>query len=106
MIDAIATTLAFVFGVGSFVCYILVLIKMFQHNQTGLGVACIVLLFCCGIGGLIAFIFGWVKAREWGITNLMTVWTVFFALNLVSGIITPAPYEQMHEWIGRLRRGG
>jgi hypothetical protein len=73
---------------------------MFQHGQTGLGIACIVLLFCCGIGGLVAFIYGWVRAREWGITNLMTIWTVFFALNVVSGILNPAPFEQL-----RLRLG-
>jgi hypothetical protein len=99
VMEPVATTLAFVSGVGSFVCFVLVLVKIFQHNQTGLGIACIVLLFCCGIGGLIAFIYGWVKAGEWRITNLMTVWTVFFALNVVSGILNPAPFEQLRLWI-------
>jgi hypothetical protein len=97
--EPVATTLAFVSGVGSLVCFVLVLVKMFQHNHTGLGIACILLLFFCGIGGLIAFIYGWVKAGEWGITNLMTIWTVFFALNFLSGILNPAPFQQLRLWM-------
>jgi hypothetical protein len=54
-------------GLGSLVCFILVLVQMFQRGQTTLGIVCIVLVFC-GIGGLIAFIYGWMKHREWGIT--------------------------------------
>ena len=37
-----------ILGIGSLVCFILVLIKMFQQGQTGLGIACIVLAFCTG----------------------------------------------------------
>ena len=98
--EPVGTTLALVSGIGSLVCFVLVVVKMFQHNQTALGIACIVLLFCCGIGGLIAFIYGWVKSAEWGITTLMTIWTVFFALDIVSGILNPAPYHQLRLWLG------
>jgi hypothetical protein len=87
--------LGFVSGLGSLVCYVLVLIKMFQNGKTGLAVACIVLLFCCGLGGLITFIYGWMKAGEWGITNIMTIWTVFFVINIVSGVMNPAPFQQL-----------
>ena len=89
--------LGFVSGVGSLVCFGLVLVKMFQHGQTGLRVACIVLLFYCGIGGLVAFIYGWVKAAEWSITNVMTIWTVFFVLSIGSGVLNPAPFLQLRE---------
>jgi hypothetical protein len=91
------TILAYVSGVGSLVCYILVLVKMFQHGQTGLGIACILLFFFCGIGGLIVFIYGWVKARDWGITNIMTIWTVFFVLTIVSGVLNPVPWQQLRQ---------
>jgi hypothetical protein len=37
-------------GLASLVCFILVLIKMFQNGQTTLGVVCIVLVLCVGIG--------------------------------------------------------
>jgi hypothetical protein len=55
-------------------CFIMVIIKMFQNNDTGLAIACIVLAFC-GIGGLIAFIMGWVKSAQYGIKNIMFAWT-------------------------------
>jgi hypothetical protein len=35
----------------------------------------LVLLFCCGIGGLIVFIYGWMNAKQWGIQNIMVIWT-------------------------------
>jgi hypothetical protein len=75
--------LGYVCGIGSLVCFILVLIQMFKRGQTGLGVACIVLAFCCGIGGLVAFIYGWMKAKEWNIQNIMFAWTGFFVVGLV-----------------------
>lgn len=93
MNDALASL---VFGVASLVglvCFILVLIQMFQRGATGMAIACIVLSFCCGIGGLIAFIYGWTKAGVWNLGNVMTVWTVAFAVNCVAGILNPAPFR-------------
>ena len=74
-------------GLGSLVCFILVLIQMFQRGQTTLGVVCIVLIFCFGIGGLIAFIYGWMKHREWGITNVMYAWTGCIALSILGNAL-------------------
>jgi len=62
-------------GIGWLICFIMVLMKMFQVGQTALGVVCIVLVFCIGIGGLVAFIMGWVNATTWNIKNLMLAWT-------------------------------
>jgi len=70
---AMAMVLQIAAGIASLVCF-MVLMAMFQHGQTGLGIACIVLIFC-GVGGLIAFIYGWVKSSEWNIKNLMLLWT-------------------------------
>jgi hypothetical protein len=89
MIEPIATAVAFVCGVGSVVCYILVLVQMFQHHQTTAAIFCIVLLFW---GALIAFIYGWAKAGEWGIVKLMTIWTIFFALNVFLAVFNPTPF--------------
>jgi hypothetical protein len=75
------------------ICFILVVIKMFQNSQTGLGIACIVLVFCVGIGFLVAFIVGWINARRWGITNIMIVWTVCFILNLVAIPLNPNLFQ-------------
>lgn len=74
-------------GLGSLICLILVWIQMFQHGETGLGILCIVLTFLCGIGGLITFIMGWVRAKPWGITNIMTAWTILFVIGIVLGVI-------------------
>jgi hypothetical protein len=74
-------------GIASLVCYILVIVQMFQRGQTGLAVACLVLLLC-GIGWLIAFIVGWMNANAWGIQKIMMIWTACFVVGAVcNGII-------------------
>jgi hypothetical protein len=62
-------------GIASLVCYILVIVQMFQRGKTGLAIACLLLLLLCGVGGLIAFIYGWMNANQWGIKNIMLIWT-------------------------------
>ena len=53
---AVAVTLLylliFLVAIISFVCFVLVLVQMFKHDQTGLGIVCIVLTIICGIGPL------------------------------------------------------
>ena len=67
--------LAMVCGIVSLVCWIMVLVKIFQ-DSVGLGILGI-------ICGLFTFIYGWVKVREYGIQRLMLVWT----LAIVAGIV-------------------
>jgi hypothetical protein len=71
MIEILAQVVSFVCGLGGLACFIIVLIHLFQSEQTGLGIACIVLTFICGIGPLIAFVKGWLD--ELG--TVMWVWT-------------------------------
>jgi len=52
-------------GIASLVFFVVVLAKIFQNNRAGIGAACIVLFFVCGIGQLIAFVYGWMKSKEW-----------------------------------------
>ena len=78
-----AYVLAVVVGIVSLVCFILVLVEMFRREQTGLAIACIVLALCSGIGTLIAFVYGWIKAREWSLQKVMLSWTVCFVVQLV-----------------------
>jgi hypothetical protein len=91
--DVLGTALSAIAGLGSLVCYVLVLVKMFQHGQTGLGIACLVLTLCCGIGGLIVFIYGWVRAKEWGLQNIMIVWTACVVLGFVGGALNPGQFK-------------
>lgn len=84
---ALLTLIVGACGVGSLICFILVLIQMFQNDQTATGIACIVLVFVCGIGGLVAFVSGWMNAGRWNIKNVMLAWTVCIVVGgLVQGV--------------------
>jgi hypothetical protein len=76
------------------VCFVLVVIKMFQNNQTVLGIVSIV-AFCCGVGLLVGLVVGWMNAANWHIQKLMYVYTgavlvyiIFAVIGLSTGSIT------------------
>jgi hypothetical protein len=84
--------------IGSLICFIMVLIAMFQRGQTGLGIVCIVTaIFCCGIGALVAFIYGWTKHRQWGLTNIMWAWTACWVLGFVGSFLAPVDISQIQQ---------
>ena len=83
--------------IGSLICFILVLVQMFNRGQTGLGIACIVLAFCCGIGGLVAFVYGWIKNSEWGLRNVMLVWTACIIAGFIGGALNPVDFSQIQQ---------
>ncbi|MDA7979774.1 MAG: hypothetical protein MPJ50_13485 [Pirellulales bacterium] len=66
-------------GIAVLVFTIILIVKMFQHGQTGLGVVTIVLTLCTGIGPIIALVVGWQNAASWKIKNLMMPFTLCFA---------------------------
>lgn len=72
-------------GIIGLVLGIMVVVKMCQNGQQGLGIAAGVLMFCTGIGHLIALIFGWMKAKEWNIKNLMLGYTLCMIGSVVIG---------------------
>ena len=72
-------------SLAGFVCYIIVLVKIFQDNQIGLGIASI----CCAI---IAFVIGWQRASEWGIKNLMIIWTILIVINIALNVAFPPQF--------------
>lgn len=74
---------AFALGIVQLVCLVMVIVKMFQKGETGIGIASAVLSVCTGIGVLIAFIYGWIKSSEWGLKKVMVIWTACFVLNIV-----------------------
>jgi hypothetical protein len=94
---ALVSVLSGLAALATFICFILVLIKMFQRGAVGVGVACILLFFCCGAGELLALVYGWVKASEWQITKLMTVYTVALAIMVVGFGVNPGPYRLIRE---------
>jgi hypothetical protein len=72
-------------AVGSLICFILVLVRMFQAGEAGMGPACIMLFLLCGIGYFLTFAYGWIKADRWGIRNVMIAWTAFLIFGAVIG---------------------
>ncbi|MBV9124858.1 MAG: hypothetical protein JO112_16000 [Planctomycetes bacterium] len=92
--DIVGQILGGIGGLIGLVCYIIILVKMFQSGQMVLGIACIVLLPCCFIGYFLAFIMGWVNRGRYAATNIMIAWTVGLALQVIGGALNPAPYTQ------------
>lgn len=82
ILGLILLLLSIAVGIASFVCFVLVVIEMFKRNETGIGIATIVLSVCTGLGPLLAFIYGWVKSSEWGLKKVMLAWTVLFVANI------------------------
>jgi hypothetical protein len=74
-----------ILNIVSLVCFILVLVKMFQHGQTGLGIATAVTALC-GIGFLIAFVYGWVKSAEWNLKTVMLAWTAVVVISIALSV--------------------
>lgn len=70
--------LALLCGLGSLVCAIIVLIKLFQEKGALHGI----LGFLCG---LYTFIWGWMNAGRLGIKNIMIIWTILIILYLILG---------------------
>lgn len=68
---------------GAFVCCIIVIVKMFQNNQTGIGIASIIGLFICGIGYILTLIYGWQNKVAWGLQKVMPIYTGCLVLGLV-----------------------
>ena len=68
--------LALCVGLGSLICFIIVLIKLFQNEGALKG---ILGLIC----GLYTFIWGWMNATKLGIKNIMLIWTLLILVSLV-----------------------
>lgn len=72
--------LALLVLIGSIICWIIVLIKIFQNDGPLKG---ILGLIC----GLFAFIWGWMNANRLGIKNIMMIWTVLLVIYLILGMM-------------------
>ena len=63
-----------ILGIVNLICFVLILIRMFQSGDSTLGIICIVTLLC-GIGVLLAFVMGWVNVAKYQAQQLMTIWS-------------------------------
>lgn len=77
---AIGIAILAVGGIGSFACWIMILIKMFQNEKPLIGILGI-------LCGLWAFIWGWMKASTLGTKKLMMIWSVCFVMSIIGNIL-------------------
>lgn len=68
-------------GLGSLVCGIMVLVKLFKAEGTGKGILGLVCM-------LYTFIWGWQNSGKLNIKNVMMAWTALILLGVVVGAIT------------------
>ena len=73
--------LGLVIWLGSLICFIIVLIKLFQEN----GVLHGILGLICG---LYTFIWGWINAGRLNIRNLMLIWTLLIIVGIIINVMT------------------
>jgi hypothetical protein len=80
--------LAMLVALGCLVCFIMVLIKMFQNEGALKG---ILGLIC----SLYAFIWGWMNATKLGIKNIMMIWTLLIIVAIILNFLGGFSYYQM-----------
>ncbi len=80
---AIVSILVFVVGLVDLVLAIMVLIKLFQKEGVVKGILGIICM-------LYTFIWGWMKAKELQITNIMLGWTACIVVQVILSIIMQA----------------
>ena len=91
----------------SLVCFIMVLVKMFQRGDTTIGIVSLVLAICSGIGVLIAFVYGWINASRLEIRNVMIVWTIAIVASvLLTGAAMGIAMMQMPHEMQEMHRMG
>lgn len=68
-------------SLGCLVCFIIVLVKMFQTAGVLQGIIGLI----CGIW---AFIWGWMNAGKVGIKNIMLIWTLLIVVAIILAVVT------------------
>ena len=72
--------LAQLVGLGSLVCFVMVVIKLFKEKGALHGILGIL----CGI---YTFIWGWMNAGRLGVKNIMLIWTVLIVVGVVLNVL-------------------
>ena len=72
--------LGLVVWLGSIICFVIVLIKLFQDKGPLHG---ILGLIC----GLYTLIWGWMNADRMGIRNIMMIWSLLILVNIILGFV-------------------
>jgi hypothetical protein len=73
--------LGLVLWLGCLVCFVIVLIKLFQTDGPLMG---ILGLICA----LYTFIWGWINASRLNIRNIMMIWTLLIVLSIIVNVLS------------------
>jgi len=68
-------------GLGCLICWIIVLIKLFQNEGALKGILGI-------ICPLYTFIWGWMNATRLSIKNIMMIWTLLVIVSIIINVMT------------------
>ena len=77
------TILYWLASLGSVVCWVMVLIKMFPAEGPLKGILAV-------ICGLYAFVWGWMNAARFGLKNIMLAWTVCILITIATSVLGAA----------------
>jgi hypothetical protein len=83
---SILMILSAIVGLGSLVCWVMVLIKMFGDKEAG-GVGKGIFGIICG---LYALIWGWQNAAKHNLKTIMLIWTVLVVISIAINVATRA----------------
>ena len=72
-----------ILAIPSLVCLVIVITNMFQNGHTGLGITSAVLTLVCGIGSLIAFVWGWMNMGG----KVMIAWTILIIAGIIANFL-------------------
>lgn len=78
--DFLIMCLLLVVGLGSLICWIIVLTKLFPAGGPLLGILGI-------LCGLYAFIWGWMNAGQQGLKKIMQIWTACIVVGIVLNVV-------------------
>jgi len=70
-------------GLVSLLCCLFVIYTMFNNAESVIGIICVVGICVLGLGGIVAFVYGWIKAREWEIVPVMGIWSGCIVLQII-----------------------
>jgi hypothetical protein len=78
--------LQLIVGLGSLACFIMVIIAMFKSGDSTMAIVCLVLILCL-IGGLVAYIMGWVNSSKYNSQKIMLIWTGCIVAGILLNIV-------------------
>lgn len=77
-------------GITSLVCLVMVIADMFSQGSGGLGIASSILVLICGIGSIIAFVWGWCNSSN---KKVMLIWTASIVGSIILNVLFGPAYS-------------